>query len=135
MKRRSFRCYPIVVFSLIVIYSGIADALASCLGDHSNAAAFQHHDTPGNHDHSQDEPIPTLHCASAHSQIGPAVGSASVKLTQSTKDKLSRVSFLPDTLLPEFKNDRWLKALFKRSVIFGLPIDRSRQPFLSVFQI
>jgi hypothetical protein len=139
MNRGSFKFYTILALCLIVIHSGIAEALARCLDeDHSASATAQHHhDTqgPNKHSESSDESEPTIHCISVHLQVGPALRASVVELTRSSKGVLLTAGLHPETLSSPFRNDLWLEAVFKRVVTFSLPIDLARHLFLSVFRI
>jgi hypothetical protein len=139
MNRRSFKFHTILALCLIVIHSGIAEALARCLdNDHSASATAQHHHDkqgPNSHSDSSDESVPTIHCTSVHLQVGAALRASVVELSCSSKGVLLTAGLQPEALSSPFRNDLWREALFKRIVTFSLPIDLARHLFLSVFRI
>jgi hypothetical protein len=139
MKRKSFRFWVIIGLSLIVIHSGIADALRNCPHDDraDSAVSEHHHDLQGRADHgdSQEPSAPVIHCTVVSPQIGPAARTALVELTRSSKGTLLHAPSPTNVLSAVLRNDLWLEALFKRIVTFSLPIDLSRHLFLSVLRI
>jgi hypothetical protein len=141
MKRQFSKSCMVVGLAIIFLYSGVAGAVASCLGhDHhlDFRASEQHHQhqvSRNNHEDPHDPSLPVIHCTSVSHQAGPAVRGASIELTQFTKGLRFQTSLLPQALSPVFGNSVWREAVFRKVLPISLPADLARHLFLSVLQI
>jgi hypothetical protein len=130
-----------ILFSLVVVYGGVAWALEKCLRhDHhhedSIETPYRSHSHGGTSlDRSRDSSWPVIHCPPPQTQIGPAAQSGSIQL-----NRVLRVSTLdadplykPESLT--FRRGLWLDAVFRRMPIFVCPPDLGSHLFFSILLI
>jgi hypothetical protein len=140
MSRQFLKPCGILALSIALLYSGVAWAFETCLRHegHSHQATLEHHfepQSPVSHADSPDSSAPTIRCAWATQQVGPAVRMASPDTSRSDRGVILHTVSFPDARSAVVRNALWLEALFKRMFTFSLPVDSARHLFLSVFQI
>lgn len=140
MKRRVFEFCVVITLSIAMLYSGVAWAMENCLRDdaHSSQAASEHrHDsqTPAHHGQPGDPSLPIIHCTSVMHHPGPAALGSSARLTRLWEAVPLSAFLASGAISPEFKNNLWLDALFKRMLTFSFTPDLPRHLFFSVLQI
>jgi hypothetical protein len=129
-----------ILFSLVVVYGGVAWALEKCLShDHQHEHSI---DTPS-HSHSdgsttldfRDSSSPVVHCPPPEMRMGPAVQSGSIQL-----NRVFRVStfdaaplYKPESLT--FRRGLWFDAVFRRTPISLYPLDLGSHLFFSILLI
>jgi hypothetical protein len=130
-----------ILFSLLVIYSGVAWALAKCLShDHRHEHSIEADNDSHSHgstslDRSQDPSWPVMHCPRPEMRMGPAAQSGSIQL-----NRVFRVStfdaaplYKPESLT--FRRGLWLDAVFRRTPISIYPQDLGSHLFFSILLI
>lgn len=130
----------VILFSLVLIYGGVAWALEKCLDrhdhhEHSSQARDAHrHDSTFLSDY-RDPLGPIIHCPSAQMRIGPAAQSGSAHLNRGRKVTTVHAPLFYQPASPTCKSSLWLDAVFRRDLAFSRPDDLGRHLLLSVLQI
>jgi hypothetical protein len=130
-----------ILFSLVVVYGGVAWALEKCLShDHQHEHSI---DTPSHPysdgwttlDSFRESSWPVVHCPPPQMRIGPAAQSGSIQL-----NRVLRVStfdaaplYKPESLT--FRRGLWLDAVFRRTPISVYPQDLGSHLFFSILLI
>ena len=139
MGTRVLKISAVLVLSIALMYSGVAWAIDNCLRGTGHS-----HDAGGEHDHaqqhsddppSQDASDPIIHCTRLFPEAGPAAVVKSFTLGDAGKILPLYVAPGLGAISQLARTNVWLQALFKRTLIFSSPFDRTRHLFLSVLQI
>jgi hypothetical protein len=130
----------VILFSLVLVYGGVAWALAKCLGHKSHHRHLIEDRESHAHDATiltdyRDSSWPVIHCPRPEMRIGPAAQSSPTQLNR--WDTLITVHaplfHNPDSLT--FRNSSWLDAVFRRMPASLYPNDLDRYLLFSVLQI
>jgi hypothetical protein len=130
-----------ILFSLVVVYGGVAWALEKCL---SHNHPHEHSIEVSSHSHSHGSTSvdsfrelswPVIHCPPPQMRIGPAVQSGSTQLSQLSRHITHHATSFdkPDPLTS--RRDLWLDAVFRRTPISIYPHDLGSHLFFSILLI
>lgn len=146
MKASFFKSLGTVSLSVLLIYSGVAWALESCLENSEAEERAGHNDTPISSPepavpssavflNSDRDPFTTIHCVVFHYQIGPMVQVSAGSALTPSRDLLSKMSLAGGSVIVGKTNSLWLHALFEWYAQLSSSSGVSRHLFLSVFRI
>jgi hypothetical protein len=128
----------VILFSLVLVYGGVASALEKCLshdGNHEHSVAS--HDSSSDDptlEHSGDSSWPFIHCPQAEIRVGPAVQSGSTQFRSHRVTTIHAFSFHePESLTCRHK--LWLDAVFRRTRSSSYPDGVGRHLFFSILLI
>ena len=130
----------VILFSLVLVYGGVAWALERCLShDEEHEHSVKHRDF---HRHgstvvldSHDSSRPVIHCPLAEIRIGPAAQSGSGHLNRGHRVATVRAPSFYQPALPTSRKGLWLDAVFRRDLAFAHPDDLDFHLLFSVLQI
>lgn len=130
-----------ILFSLVVVYGGVAWALEKCLShEHQHEHSIEARSNSHSHgstslNSSQDTSWPVIHCPPPQIRIGPVAQSGSIHLNRvSSASTLDANSFYkPESLT--FRRGLWLDAVFRRTPISVYPHDLGSHLFFSILLI
>lgn len=130
----------VILFSLVLIYGGVAWALGKCLShDEQHEHSVEDRDS---HRHgstvlsdSQDSSRPIIHCPWAEMRIGPAAQSGSAHLNREHRVTTIQAPLFYQPASPTFGNGLSLDAVFRRDLAFAHPDDLCLHLLFSVLQI
>lgn len=130
----------VILFSLVLVYGGVAWALAKCLSHED-----QHeHSLEDRDSHSRgstvlsdyrDSSRSIIHCPTSEIRIGPAAQSGSTHLNRGLRVTSVHATLFYQPGSPTFKNAPWLDAVFRRDLAFAHSDDLGLHLLFSVLQI
>lgn len=127
-----------MVFSLALLYGGVAWALGRCVSDH------ERHDHGAQKAHDHDSPavngldgaaLPIFHCPTEDLRIGPAAQSGSVRLKQAQRVSLSHPAWLYVPAQARSSHSPWLDSVFRSVMVSFQGGGLDRHLLFSVLQI
>src|SRR5262245_8729048 len=127
-----------IFLSFVLVYAGVAYALAACLVHHGTHEHHAPHEIgEGSVDHhtmteassSENSSRPVIHCTPLNQQVGAMARMVSFELTRSDRIVALHAASFHETLSPVLKNNLWLEALFEKPLTFSLPNNLSRHLF------
>jgi len=130
----------VILFSLVLVYGGVAWALGKCLGHESHHRHSIEDRESHTHDatilnHSRDPSALVIHCPPAEMRIGPAAQSGPSHLSRWNGVTTAQAHSFDKRASPTFRNSLWLDAGFRRILAFSYLDDLGRHLFFSVLQI
>jgi hypothetical protein len=129
-----------ILFSLVLVYGGVAWTLGKCLSHESQHGHSIEHRESHTHDatilnDSRHSSALVIHCPRAEMRIGPAAQSGPSHLGRWNGVTTVHAHSFYKPASPTFRSSLWMDAVFRRIVTISLPIDLARHLFLSVLQI
>jgi len=130
----------VILFSLVLIYGGVAWALGKCLThDDQHEHSVEDRDSHSRGStivrDSRDSSRPIIHCPSAEIRIGPAAQSGSAHLNRGHIVTTIHAPLFYQPASPTFRNSLWLDAVFRRDLAFFHPDELGLHLLFSVLQI
>ena len=126
----------VILFSVVLVYGGVAWALGRCLGhadDHEHSLEERHSLSLLSDSHKSFSPF--IHCPTAELRIGPAAQSGSARFQYSQRAATNHAAWVYEPAQPGLGNSRWLDAVFRPILAFSQTGDTSRYLLFSVLQI
>ena len=130
----------LILFSLVLIYGGVAWALEKCLRhddqhEHSSEARDSHSRGSTLVSDSRESSRPIVHCPTAEMRIGPAAQSGSAHLNREHRVTTVQAPLFYQPASPTFGNGLTLDAVFRRDLAFFHPDELGLHFLFSVLQI
>jgi len=130
----------LILFSLVLIYGGVAWALEKCLRhddqhEHSSEARDSHSRGSTLVSDSRESSRPIVHCPTAEMRIGPAAQSGSAHLNRGHRTTTVHAPLFYQPVAPAFRNYLWLDAVFRGISAFSHPDNLGLHLLFSVLQI
>jgi hypothetical protein len=129
-----------ILFSLVLVYGGVAWTLGKCLSHESQHGHSIEHRESHTHDatilnDSRDSSALVIHCPTAEMRIGPTAQSGPSHLSRWNGVTTVHAHSFYKPASPTFRNSLWLDAVFRRILAFSYLDDLGRHLFFSVLQI
>jgi hypothetical protein len=128
-----------ILFSVVLVYGGVAWALGKCLNHSQHEHSLQDRDS---HSHgspslnsSRDSSRPAIHCPPAEMRIGPVVQSSPTHLSRPHRVATLHGPLFHEAAALAFRNSHWLDAVFRRMPASFYPKDLGRHLLFSILQI